>query len=159
MPKALLAVLVLALACLATLCTPLPSVVSAQIVFATTEPNVPRTLLGRPYRRHSEGTQSCPRARLTVADHNGADSDGCPYLDPNDGSCSQTETKMKTGTRTSRKQRDPPPLPLVLNTFPEAGSMRLRMRRPAPLMPILCIKGVWDKGERRATSRVESTPQ
>lgn len=131
MTKTIPAVLVLALAYLFALSTALPSVLT-QSVSAQTKPNVPRTLLGKPYRTRWD-SQGCPPSRwtLTVADRNDADI----HVDPNPGldCASAYEAQIGNGgwtqTRMNTKPRVPIPLPLVLNTFPESRPARLRLMR------------------------------
>ncbi|KAN0073783.1 hypothetical protein V8E55_012037 [Tylopilus felleus] len=107
MANAVPAVLVLALACLFALSTALPSVLN-QIMYPKTEPNAPRTLLGKPYRRCSDGQRCSPSCWIR------------PLTNRNDD-C------IKAGvTVESRAQL---PFPLVLNAYPESEPARLRLMR------------------------------
>ncbi|KAG6375812.1 hypothetical protein JVT61DRAFT_2669 [Boletus reticuloceps] len=78
MTKAIPAVLVLALACLLALSAALPSVLD-QDVSLQTDPNAPRTFLGKPYRRRRD-VQGCSRpcCTLVIADRNDSHTDPDP---------------------------------------------------------------------------------
>lgn len=136
---------VLTLAYLSAVSSALPSALN-QDVSLQTEPNAPRTLLGKPYRRRWN-SQDCPPPcwTLSVTDRNDSDADtdaGPDTLAVPDytsayqapaGDDGWTPTKMYT------KPRVPLPLPLVLNASPESVSARLRlMKSKRPLRHSPC---------------------
>ncbi|KAF8548463.1 hypothetical protein OG21DRAFT_1516273 [Imleria badia] len=133
----------LALACLIALSSALPSAPN-QNVSPQTEPNAPRTLLGKPYRRHS---QDCPPPcwTLSVTDRNdsevnaNADADPNALAEPNYASAYQALAGNEGWTpRMDTKPRVQLPLPLVLNASPEFVPARLRLiksKRPLRYSP------------------------
>lgn len=115
------AVLVFALACLLAFSTALPSVFN-QVASTDTESNIPRTLLGKPYRRRSDAQANPPScSTLATPDHNNPEA--YPDILP---------SPDHTGPHV------PLPLPLVLNASPESVPARLRLiklKRPLRYNP------------------------
>ncbi|KAG8217086.1 hypothetical protein J3R82DRAFT_5113 [Butyriboletus roseoflavus] len=142
MTKAIPAVLVLVFACLFVLSAALPPLLS-QSMSAQTKPNIPRTLLGKPYRTRWD-SQGRPPSRWTLAvtDHNGSDADPDPDLDNTLAHEAQIRSGDWTRAKMDTKPRAPIPLPLVLNTFPGSAPVRLRfMKFKRPMQYSPCSDG------------------
>ena len=142
MTRAIPAVLVFALACLFTLSSAFPSMLT-QIVSTESEPNAPCTLLGKPYRRRRD-SQDCPPScwTLAVTDRNNpdakADANPDSSTDPVHGSAHQALAGNNGWSQT--KINTEPRVPLVLNTlnFAESVPARLRLmrlKRPSRFAP------------------------
>jgi len=132
MTKAVPAVFVLVLVCLFTLSAALPSILN-QVVSAPAqgEPNAPRTLLGKPYRRR-RGSQGCPPSCWTLvtdSNHSGGNAD------PNAHRVSAHQAQIANGgwtqTKMNTELRVQFPLPFVLDALnsPEFVPARLRLVR------------------------------
>lgn len=118
MTKTLHAVFLLALACPFALCTALP------YVSARTEPNVPRTLLGRPYQRRWENTQRCMPSRWTVVLADCTDTDASTH---------GAEARIGNGGWMQTRISTTPRVPLVVDMVPESEWVRLRLTRKRPM--------------------------